>query len=185
MLLWGEKRKRGGNSVAKGKCKGHDIRRRWLIPWQTCKLLSQPIILVLWGPATTRTRANTQLICGSARPSSSFFQVPAAPAMQDDPPQEHGYTRQVLEIVCFIHCMVSTCVQTQCKHLRQTILQILIFPLLLGDHLANHHSLCKTLFSLIKRTQGRHQARMAGRVYWDGRFKTANIISSSLLLGTM
>ena len=90
-----EKRKREEFSCQR-KMRGHDIRRRWLIPRQT-SVSPKPAnhhSLCRWrSPAATHTRANTQLICGAVHcPSLPPFllQVPAAPAMQDDPPQEHG-----------------------------------------------------------------------------------------------
>lgn len=128
-----EKRKREELSCQR-KMQGHDIRRWWLIPRQT-SVSPKPAnhhSLCPWRSPRhhTHTCKHTAHLWQCARPPSSSFPSPSPGSSSNarwSPSGTWNTQGRSWRYLSFIHYMVSTCVQTQCKHLRQTILQILIF----------------------------------------------------------
>ena len=100
--------------------------------------------------AHVQTHSSSVAVCTAPLFLLSFFESRQLQQCKMIPLRNMEHTRQVLEILEFypLHG-VNMCADTvqafKTDHFANPD-----FPLLLGDHLANHHSLCKTLFSLIK-----------------------------------
>ena len=100
--------------------------------------------------AHVQTHSSSVAVCTAPLFLLSFSESWQLQQCKMIPLRNMEHTRQVLEILEFypLHG-VNMCADTvqafKTDHFANPD-----FPLLLGDHLANHHSLCKTLFSLIK-----------------------------------
>ena len=111
---------------------------------------SFPVPLEVPPPPHTHMQTHSSSVAVCTAPLFLLLQVLAAPAMQDDPPQEHWTHKQILEMSEFYpRHGVNMCADTV-QAFKTDRFANPDFPFLLGDHLANHHSLHKTLFSLIK-----------------------------------
>lgn len=90
---------------------------------------SFPVPLEVPPPPHThmQTHSSSVAVCTAPLFLLSFSKSRQLQQCRMIPLRNTEHTGRSWRCLSFIHGMVSTCVQTQCKHLRQTVLQILIF----------------------------------------------------------